>query len=130
MRIISYILIYNYTYIKMKEETVYDSKLKCELIIHIGANAKDNWNIIDMAKPNDIWFHVEDHPSAHVILIVPTELTQIKDVSKMTLKYCANLCKKNKENKDQMSVIYTQIKNVTKADKEGSVSTINCKVIY
>ena len=113
----------------MKDETVYDSKLKCELIIHIGANAKDNWNIIDMAKPNDIWFHVEDHPSAHVILIVPTELTQIKDVSKMTLKYRANLCKKNKENKDQMNVIYTQIKNVTKADKEGSVTTTNCKVI-
>lgn len=113
----------------MKQEIVYDTKLGCEVTINIGSNAKDNWDMIDNAKQNDIWFHLEDHPSAHVILVVPTETTKIKDVSKMTLKHCANFCKKNKENKDELSVIYTEIKNVTKADKEGSVHTTNCKTI-
>jgi len=116
----------------MKQETVYDSKLGCELTINIGCDAKDNWDMIDKAKQNDIWFHLQNHSSAHVILVMPTESTKIKDVSKMTLIHCANFCKKNKinkENKNDLSVIYTEIKNVTKADKEGSVHTTNCKTL-
>lgn len=36
--------------------------------IIIGENAKDNWNIIDMADQNDIWFHINNIPSPHIIL--------------------------------------------------------------
>ena len=35
--------------------------------ILIGKNAKENWDIIDMAEPDDIWFHLSYYPSCHLI---------------------------------------------------------------
>jgi predicted ribosome quality control (RQC) complex YloA/Tae2 family protein len=39
-----------------------------EFTICIGKSAKENWKLIDDSMPNDIWFHLDDVPSSHVIL--------------------------------------------------------------
>jgi predicted ribosome quality control (RQC) complex YloA/Tae2 family protein len=104
----------------MKTLLVYDSKLEQELEILLGQNAQDNWDIIDKADPYDIWFHVEDHPSCHVILRLPDNKAIY---NKQTLTYCASICKEHSKFKDykKISIIYTQIKNITKGDKPGLV---------
>jgi predicted ribosome quality control (RQC) complex YloA/Tae2 family protein len=90
--------------------------------IRVGESAQENWDLIDDSAQNDVWFHVEGHPSCHVVLSVGNAK---KIPHKSVLNYCANLCKdgsKMKNNKNA-TVIYTLIKNVKKADKPGSVTT-------
>lgn len=96
-------------------------------IIWIGKNAQENWDIITKASQNDIWFHLEDFSSPHVILRV--EDTKLKVVPKILINKCASLCKQHsKYNKiNKISIIYTEIKNVKKGDKVGSVMTQKTK---
>jgi predicted ribosome quality control (RQC) complex YloA/Tae2 family protein len=104
----------------MKELKVHDTKCDQELKILIGENAKDNWKIIDLSSQFDIWFHVENHPSCHVILQLPDKNTEY---NKQSLIHCANLCKQNSKFKDlkKVTIIYTEIKNITKGKDPGSV---------
>ena len=51
--------------------------MKTEVFVHgntnyniiIGKNATDNTKIVKNASPSDVWFHVLDKPSCHVILV-------------------------------------------------------------
>jgi Predicted RNA-binding protein homologous to eukaryotic snRNP len=116
----------------MKKGQVKDSVNDIELTFWIGKNAQNNWDIIDQADKNDIWFHLSDYPSAHVILRNSEKNLTIKDISKQTLKECAIHCKLNSKMRNSnhdLSVIYTEIKNVKKADKIGAVHTKNTKNI-
>ena len=108
---------------------IYDSKLNRDFDIIIGKNAQENWDIIDNASQTDIWFHLDDFPSCHVILV--TDSNDIKKFNKQTLIYCASLCKTNSKyaTLKKIGVIYTKIHNVKKGDKVGSVITTNTKRI-
>lgn len=108
---------------------IFDNKLNQEFDIIIGKNAKENWDIIDNSSQSDIWFHLDNFPSCHVIL--KTNSFDLKDFNKQTLIYCASLCKNNSKyaNLKKISVIYTKIHNVKKGDKVGSVITSNVKTI-
>jgi len=91
--------------------------------IKVGESAQDNWDIIRDAENSDIWFHVENHPSCHVILEV--EGTPIKKVHRSVLNYCAALCKEGSKQRNarKVSIIYTEVKNVT-IDKKGKVGSV------
>lgn len=103
----------------MKEYAIFDSKSKIEIQIKVGQNALENWLLIDESKQNDIWFHIEGYPSPHVIIYVPPK----SKISKQTIKYAASLCKSNSKFKgnNQVAIIYTQMKNISKGDQVGSV---------
>lgn len=109
----------------MRTEKVYDTKCCKELTIHIGKNAKENWELFESANPFDYWFHLDDYPSCHVKLQLPTDTP----INNNTIMYAASLCKSNspyaKQNK--IKVIYTQYSNVTKGDAVGSVVTKKVK---
>ncbi len=113
----------------MKILKIFDNILQQEFEIIIGKSAKENWQIIDEASENDIWFHLDDYPSSHIIL--KTENIDIKDFNKQTLIHCASLCKEQSKysNMKNISVIYTKIKNVKKSDIIGSVNTTLTKKI-
>ena len=51
---------YHYEYNCKKTKNKYD--------LTIGKNKVDNWKILDDAHENDYWFHLENMPSAHVIV--------------------------------------------------------------
>ena len=106
----------------MKTEKIYDSKLEVELEMLIGENAQDNWDIIDKAESFDLWFHLDDHPSCHIILKLPDKHSKC---NKQTLFHCASICKQKSKlkNEKKVSVIYTQRSNITKGDKPGMVYT-------
>ncbi|AYV78224.1 MAG: protein of unknown function DUF814 [Edafosvirus sp.] len=107
--------------------TIEDQKCEQEITIYIGQSAEENWKLIDDASQNDLWFHVAEHPSPHVIIKVPEKAK----VSPKTIKYAAVLCKQYSKLKSmkKLSIMYTDIKHVTKADKVGSVTTSKTKFI-
>ena len=113
----------------MIQQKVFDSKIKDEFEIIIGQSAEENWKIIDDSEQNDIWFHLDDFPSSHVIL--KTKNKNIKEFNKQTFIHCGNLCKFHSKysNLKNISVIYTKIKNITKADTVGSVTTTGTKTV-
>ena len=88
--------------------------------ILIGENKNENWQIIDESAKNDIWFHIENFPSCHVIF-------SAKDgyiVSKKDIKYIANICKIHTKKCSFLKntrVNYTEIKNIRKGHEIGSV---------
>jgi predicted ribosome quality control (RQC) complex YloA/Tae2 family protein len=114
----------------MKQLSLYDNKLELSLNYYIGENAKENWELIDKSKQNDVWFHVKDHPSAHVVLDMP-ENTKIKEISKQSLIHCAAECKQHSKlsNNQKLKIIYTEIKHVSKAEEVGSVNIKKEKIL-
>ena len=90
-------------------------------IIKVGKNAQENWDIIKEANKNDIWFHLEDYPSPHVVL---KSINNIKPDRKIK-KQAALKCKEKSKYKSysKISIIYTKIKNIKLGDKIGEVIT-------
>jgi predicted ribosome quality control (RQC) complex YloA/Tae2 family protein len=113
----------------MKIVQIFDTCINKEFEIHIGKSAEENWQIIDNAEQTDIWFHLDNFPSSHVIL--KTQSHKIKEFNKSTLIKCASLCKENSKSSGQkdISIIYTLIKNVQKIEPIGSVTTNSTKTI-
>lgn len=95
--------------------------------IFVGENSQDNWDVIDMGKQDDYWFHVDDIPSCHVVLIRENN----KKPHRTVMKYCAILCKNGSKanNIRNTKIIYTEIKNVKKCDSPGTVITKNTRII-
>lgn len=108
----------------MKEDFIIDNKSEIKLIYWIGENAQDNWDIISKANQNDIWFHVAGSSSSHIILRMPNKVS-LKDISKQTLIHCSSVCKQHSKSKNnnKVKIVFTEIKNVKKADKPGAVYT-------
>ena len=97
--------------------------------IYIGKNKQDNWDLIDRSNKDDIWFHVSNGPSSHIIL--KTNGSLLRDIPKQVIIRCACLCKANSSSKSvtKCEIIYTQIENVVKTTKVGEVTTSNTKII-
>ena len=102
--------------------SLFDSSLNMELNFRRGKNAQDNWTIIDESKPNDLWFHLADYPSSHLVLSLPEGKTY-RDLSKQTIVHCASECKKRSKYSlmKKVKITYTEIKELLKGDSIGSV---------
>ena len=114
----------------MKELTVYFDNIVDDVTYYIGTNATDNFSVIDMGKPDDIWFHAKDCSSCHVVVQVPEYID--KKGMRTIIKRGALLCKQNTAKlniADQIDIIYAQVKNVTKTDIPGCVTTKHTKVL-
>ena len=114
----------------MKIETIYFLNIRKEFTYYIGQNEVDNFKIIDMSNPDDIWFHSSDNSSCHVILRI-TEPINKKELQTVCKKG-ALLCKENTNKLKKLSnveFIYTYIKNIVKTEKNGCVITQNTKKI-
>lgn len=104
----------------MKTQVIFIPALKCEITYSIGQNANDNDSIIDAAGPNDIWFHVNNKPSCHVIASIPD------NIDRASVKYIVNqgvvLCKKHSyPSEKKLPIMFTRVKNIQKTDIPGRV---------
>lgn len=121
----------------MKIIEIYFNNLNMKIKYYIGKNDQDNFNIIDINKDNyinkdtDIWFHIKNDSSCHVIASIPNELLN-KNIN-CIIKYGGQLCKHNtnkyKSVKRPVEIIWTQLKNVKKTETIGTVLTEHTKVI-
>lgn len=99
-----------------------------EVRISVGESARENWELIDTSKADDLWFHLGSFPSSHVVI------HGCENPSKPLLVYAANLCKAHSKAKTfpagVVKVIYTSICNVKKASRgvaDESVGSVTAK---
>ena len=116
----------------MLVKEVFIPKLNLDITFVIGQNATENFQIIDDSQPNDLWFHVAEFPSCHVIAKINDVMSSInrKDI-KYIVKQGAILCKQYSKYKSvkNLDINYTEINNVQKTSVVGSVITSNTKII-
>lgn len=96
-----------------------------EYPILIGRNANGNELIIKISHPESLWMHLNNISSAHIILQNEGEKIPkkyINQVAKMLFEYKSNVPK-------NVSVIYTELKNIKLTDTLGCVLTKNTKKI-
>jgi predicted ribosome quality control (RQC) complex YloA/Tae2 family protein len=80
--------------------------------ILLGKNEKGNITLLQEAKKNDIWLHVKDMPSSHVIIC-----TEKQNVPEAVLIFAAKLCVEfSMAQKGGYLVDYTKRKNVKPYD--------------
>ena len=96
--------------------------------IIIGKNKNENWAIIDDASGTDLWFHISEIPSCHVLLKNDEKL---RLVPRQVIKRCAYLCKINSAAKtvSNCDVVYATISNVKKTDIIGQVTVTQSKMV-
>lgn len=96
-----------------------------EHLINIGSNANENYILIQNSNQNDIWFHLDEISSPHIVL-----QTFGCEIPKRYINYIGTLFPKYKTNLgNRYTVIYTYVKNVTLTNKKGSVLTKKIKKI-
>ena len=114
----------------MLVKSIYIDKLKQDIDFYIGENAEDNTNIVINAYDEDLWFHISDLPSPHILAVIHDLNIDRKSIRSIVIQGSI-LCKQYSKYKSEkkVDIIYTKIKNVTPTDKLGSVNTCNTKHI-
>lgn len=111
------------------ESNIHNFKPMIEININ-GLNGKlgkkdiENWELLDIAEPYHLWFHLDDLPSGHFFLELPDEtaIPTKQQIYKSALQ--CRLYSKHKSSKEPINVIYTQVKNLRKGTKPGQVIII------
>ncbi len=111
---------------KNRRERVIDNNIEVLFFenykILIGKNQKGNEKLLKEAKKNDIWFHLKDRPSCH--LIIKTDKQNIKE---SIIEFASKLCVEFSVNESgKYEVDYTTRKNV-KIVKNANVNYVNYK---
>jgi hypothetical protein len=116
----------------MKTIEKYIDCIKSNVAFKIGGNANENTQLVLDSAPNDIWFHIADHSSCHVVADISNMSIDIdkKALSKIVTQG-AVICKQFSRQKSdkKVAVIYTKIENVTTTDIPGQVTTTSSKTI-
>lgn len=111
-----------------KTEVKFVQGLNEEITFHVGKSAAGNFEIIDNADENDLWFHIDNESSAHVVASIPENMDRKK--LKYIVKQGAILCKQNSRfKKVPTDVIYTKIKNIEKTSIVGMVRVTDGKIV-
>ena len=122
-----YLLFIEILSIKMQKFVIIEGKT-FEYII--GRSADENHKIIDQANLYDLWFHVSNYPSCHVICKLENKKYESKlfhKIIKQGALCCKQYCKF--KNVQDVSIIYTYIKNITKTKTPGQVTAKNINYI-
>jgi predicted ribosome quality control (RQC) complex YloA/Tae2 family protein len=91
--------------------------------IKIGRSAAENTELVKNANKSDIWFHLSDSASCHVVLE-----TNAMKVPRQVITKCAYICKVY-SSAHNSKVIYTKIENVNTTKIPGQVITTHCSTV-
>ena len=92
-----------------KEQKSYESFFIEGFKVMLGKNEKGNIELLKESKKRDIWFHIKDTPSSHVII-----RTDKANVPQSVLDFAAKICVEfSTTKKGTYLVDYTQRRNVT-----------------
>ena len=112
---------------KAKREKIYDGVENFYYEgykISLGKNEKANATLLKNAKMSDIWMHLKDIPSTHVII-----KSNKKEIPKSVLEFAAKLCVKfSTTQKSDYLVDYTPRRNV-KVINGAKVNYVNYKTL-
>ena len=115
----------------MKIESRYIQSINREIPYLVGTNAQDNFDIIDESDLTDIWFHLSEHSSCHVIAKMPQDITLDKKQKLHIIKQGALICKQHSKYKSEknLQIIFTFLSNIMKGNVIGQVDASNVKYI-
>ncbi|ULU02966.1 hypothetical protein L3Y34_002504 [Caenorhabditis briggsae] len=85
-------------------------------LIFMGQHQEENERLLKEGLPDDVWFHVDKVPSAHVYLQMPRGIT-IDTIPEELLDDCCQLVKANSKigkKMDKATVVYTKRENLKK----------------
>jgi len=97
---------------------------------YIGKTQQENHDVIDLGAPTDLWFHLADTSSCHVVAVVPEGIDR-KARGKI-IKQGALLCKQNTAKaatQQHVSVTYAPLSAVIKERTPGSVTVSEPRTI-
>jgi predicted ribosome quality control (RQC) complex YloA/Tae2 family protein len=116
---------------KMHKITKYIAAIKEYIEFRVGQNAKENFDLIDDSEADDIWFHISQVSSCHVVASIPSDKRYDKNILKKIAVQGAVICKQYSKYKSErvVHVIYTKIHNVTKSATIGTVLLEEYKTI-
>ena len=115
----------------MKTIYKYIDAIKADIEFMVGEHAADNHDIIDRSRPHDLWFHVSQRPSCHVIAVIPIgKKYDKKQLHKIAVQGSV-LCKQYSKyaSNTKINIMYTPIHYVAKTGAVGSVSVDTYKTI-
>ena len=97
--------------------------------VKVGRNNTENDRLCAIAQGNDIWLHVKDYHSAHVIISCHSNALPPEDVIRISAEICAYYSKARSGGK--VEVVYTKRKHVKKVSgsKPGFVKYDNFQSI-
>lgn len=106
--------------------------------IYVGTNAKENWKLIDNSDPFDLWFHLDEFPSGHVIIKEKLDKNKVNGIESeliypnQIISLAANHCKSQSKYKDRtkLKIVYTQIAKLKKGKEIGSVIISDPKYLF
>jgi len=108
-----------------KEQKSYESFFIEGFKVMLGKNEKGNIELLKEAKKRDIWFHIKDTPSSHVII-----RTDKTSVPQSVLDFAAKICVEfSVTKKGTYLVDYTQRRNV-KVHDGANVTYVEYKTLY
>ena len=113
----------------MKKVEIFFQGINKTIVFRIGDNAEENFAIIDSSTPNDIWFHIDNCPSAHVVATIPEKMAR-KNLNSI-IRRGALICKQySKYNKmKDVNIVYAKISSVVKTEMIGKVELLESKTI-
>lgn len=85
-----------------------------EFEFKVGCNAAENWEIVKLAQPQDLWFHLDSVSSASGILSHPQEIKIPKNVISQAKIIFQSLQKKSSK------IITRKRSQITLGDKVGT----------
>lgn len=106
-----------------------DANPEPETEFHIGKNAKDNTQLVLSSEPLDVWFHIADFPSAHLVYH-NTERAALDTLRSNGTIYrmAVELKKWSKYRKyPNIKVIYCYVQDVTLTSTPGRVIAGNVR---
>jgi len=116
--------IYNINII-MKSKIISIPAIKQEIAFIIGQNATENDHLIEQSNDDDIWFHVDNKSSCHVVATVSENNITRKNM-KYIIKQGALLCKMHSyPSEKNLSIVYTKIKNIQSTNIPGQVTLLS-----
>ncbi len=108
-----------------KEQKSYESFFIEGFKVMLGKNEKGNEELLKEAKKRDIWLHIKDMPSSHVII-----RTDKQNIPENVLNFAAKLCVEfSIAKKGAYLVDYTQRRNV-KVREGASVNYVDYKTLH
>lgn len=104
-------------------------KLNTSVVFLVGQSAQDNDTILQNAKSEDLWFHVNHKSSCHVIANTSDIIVPRKHM-KYIIKQGAVLCKQYSYPSDKnLEIIYTRVKNIETTNIPGKVHTHETSIV-
>lgn len=112
-----------------------DQDTKRTYTLQYGRNAAENWQLFDDAESDDLWFHIDDLPSAHVYLQASKD-----GPSQSAIDYAASLLlhrspkavasTSTSKKAKKIPVIYTPRSNLAKGRSVGEVLIKDLNLLF